>query len=121
MATSMPSSTNSNENSPAMPEPPAPYLVTYSSAVLQRLRELGEEALARGDGVAFVAALKSLHQRLTIYPQFGDPVKDMAHGGGQLRVGIIRPISIRYGVHEESRTVFCGTLPLLLPMDKPKA
>ncbi len=103
----------------AAPEPPAPYRLVYSDAVKQRLRELADAAFARGDGPAFTVALKEFDRRLRLYPQFGDPLSDLVVGGGQLRLGIIRPISMRYGVNEDMRIVFCGTLPILLPMDKP--
>ena len=100
------------------PEPPAPYQVVYSEAVKGRLRELSDAAFARGDGAAFTAALKELNRLLRLYPQFGDPQIDLDVGGGQIRLGIIRPLSMRYGVNEERRLVFCTTLPTLLPMDR---
>ncbi|HTU19376.1 MAG TPA: hypothetical protein VMG10_15050 [Gemmataceae bacterium] len=102
-------------------EPAARYRVVYSDAVKQRLRELSDVAIARGDGPALLAALKDFVARLPIYPQFGDPIMDLTGEKGQVRLGIIRPLSTRYGVFEESRMVFCGTLPILLPMDKPDA
>ena len=44
---------------------------------------------------------------------------DLAEKEGQIRLGIIRPLAMRYGVVEETRQVFCVSLPILLPMDKP--
>jgi hypothetical protein len=88
---------------------------------MQRLRDLAIAATARGDGPAFTAALKEFDRRLRLYPQFGDPLSDLEVGGGQLRLGIIRPLLMRYGVSEDLRIVFCGTLPVLLPMDRPEA
>jgi hypothetical protein len=105
----------------AAPEPTAPYQLVYSDAVKQRLRELSDAAFARGDGPAFTAALKEFDRLLRLYPQFGDPLSDLQVGAGQVRLGIIRPISMRYGVNEDKRIVFCATLPVLLPMDKPDA
>jgi hypothetical protein len=40
---------------------------------------------------------------------------------GQIRLGIIRPLSMRYGVYEARRLVLCAALPILLPMTKPDA
>ncbi len=40
-------------------------------------------------------------------------------GGDQFRLGIIRPLSMRYGVNEDLRIVFCTVPPVLLPMDAP--
>jgi hypothetical protein len=44
-------------------DPPVPYVLEYSSSVLQRLRLLAREASARGDGPAFAAALREFHHR----------------------------------------------------------
>lgn len=82
---------------------------------------MAKEAAERGDGPAFAAALKQVLARLAVYPQFGDPQIDLVVGGGQIRTGIIRPLSMRYGINEEKRIVFCTAPPVLLPMDKPEA
>ncbi len=71
----------------ATPEPPAVYQVVYSDAVEQRLRELSEMAIARGDGPAFAAALKAFRDRLPIYPQFGDPLYDLTAERGHIYTG----------------------------------
>jgi hypothetical protein len=90
--------------------------MVYSDAVKQRLRELSDVAIARGNGPAFLRALTAFVDRLRVYPQFGDPIMDMALEEGQIRLGILRPLSMRYGVYEETRLVICGSLPILLPM-----
>jgi hypothetical protein len=100
---------------------PVPYRVAYSGLVLQRLRMLAREASARGDGAAFTSALKEFHRRLELFPQFGDPLTDLSAEEGQIRLGIIRPLSMRYGVFEGRRLVVCGALPILLPMATPDA
>jgi hypothetical protein len=97
-------------------EPVEPYKVVYSERVRQRLKELGAEAVRRGDGEQFVAALKEFHRRLCIYPQFGEPFLDLVAEAGQIYNGIVRPLAMRYGVHEERRLVMVGALPVLLPM-----
>jgi hypothetical protein len=76
----------------AAPESAAPYRLVYSDVVKQRLRELSDAAFSRGDGPAFTVALKEFDRLLRLYPQFGDPLSDLEVGGGQLRLGIIRPI-----------------------------
>jgi hypothetical protein len=77
---------------------------------------MADEATQRGDGDQFVAALKELHRRLCIYPQFGDPILDLASERGQICNGIIRPLALRYGIYEERRLVIVAALPVLLPM-----
>ena len=76
-------------------DPPIPYTVEYSSFVLQQFRRLAQEASARGDGPAFVAALKEFHRRRELFPQFGDPLMDLSTEEGQIRLGIIRPLCMR--------------------------
>lgn len=103
----------------AAPDPVALYQVVYSAAVERRLRELSDEAAARGDGAAFAAALAEFRRILALYPQFGDPQIDLKAQTGAVYQGVIRPLSMRYGVFEDRRLVFCGAPPVLLPMDKP--
>jgi hypothetical protein len=100
-------------------EPPVPYTVDYSDLVRQHLRVLASEAYARGDGPAFAAALTEFHRRLVLYPQFGDPLYDLTAETGQIYIGVIPPITMRYGVFEDRRLVICGALPTLMPMARP--
>ena len=103
----------------AATNPPARYRVVYSAFVEKRLEELADKAVARGDGAAFATALAEFRHRLAIYPQFGDPQIDLTAMPGVVYQGIIRPLSIRYGVFEDRRLVFCGAPPVLLPMAPP--
>ncbi len=103
-----------------MTEPPDLYRVVYSEHVRQRLQALADEAAQRGHGDAFAAALKEFHRRLQIYPQFGDPLIDLKQEPGQVRNGIIRPLSMRYGVLEERRMVMVTLTPVLLPKSNPQ-
>lgn len=102
----------------AKPEAAALYRVVFSEAVARRLSGLSDEAAARGDGPEFAAALKAFRERLAVYPQFGDPQIDLKAEPGVIRVGIIRPLSMRYGVYEGLRLVLVVAPPVLLPMDK---
>lgn len=92
-----------------------PYQVSYSERVRGRLLELADAARQRGDGEAFVAALREFHRRLCVYPQFGDPLVDLREHAGQVRIGIVPPLAMRYGVLEDRRQVFVAALPVLLP------
>lgn len=104
----------------AAPEPSASYRVAYSEDVKNRLRELSNEAFARGDGPTFTAALKEFDRLLRLYPQFGDPLIDLTADPGVIYNGIIPPISMRYGVYEGRRLVLCVALPILLPKARPE-
>jgi hypothetical protein len=50
--------------------------------VRERILELATVARERGDGAAFLAALREFDRRLTVYPQFGDPLADLRQGSG---------------------------------------
>lgn len=94
---------------------PEPYRVVYSERVRQRLLALTDSARERGDGEAFLAALKEFHRRLCLYPQFGEPLIDLAQEPGQVWIGIVRPLAIRYGVFDQRRLVMVAAIPVLLP------
>lgn len=94
---------------------PVPYRVSYSVRVQERLLELAAAARARGDGAEFVAALLEFDRRLHIDPQFGDPLIDLLAAVGQVRLGTVPPLAMRYAVFEERRQVFVAALPVLMP------
>ena len=98
---------------------PAPYRVTYSERVRQRLLALADLARERGDGEAFFDALKEFHRRLCLYPQFGEPLIDLTQDVGQVWLGIVRPLAMRYGVFDERRAVMVAAFPVLLPKSGP--
>ncbi len=97
------------------PSAPVGYRVVYAERVRQRLLALADVARERGDGDAFVAAVKEIHRRLCLYPQFGEPLFDLTQEAGQVWLGIVRPLSMRYGILEDRRVVMVSELPVLLP------
>src|SRR5262249_12649773 len=99
---------------------PVPYWVVYSERVRQRLLALADVARERGAGEAFLAAVKECHRRLCLYPQFGEPLIDLTQEVGQVWLGIVRPLSMRYGVFDERRIVMVSELPVLLPKSEPQ-
>ena len=93
---------------------PVPYRVVYSERVRQRLLTLADVARERGDGEAFLAALKDFHRRLCLYPQFGEPLTDLTQELGQVWIGIVRPPAMRYRVFDERRVVMVAPIPINL-------
>jgi hypothetical protein len=79
------------------------------------LLALADKARERGDGEAFVAALKEFHRLLGLFPQFGEPLLDLTQEVGQVWLGIVRPLAMRYGVFDERRVVMVVEVPVLLP------
>lgn len=98
--------------------PPMPYRVEYSERVRHRPLFLAGIARQRGDGEEFIAALKEFDRRLRIYPQFGEPLVDLNQELGQVWIGIVRPLAMRYGVIDERRLVIVAAVPVLLPKSK---
>ena len=94
---------------------PAPYQVAYSGWVKDELRALGARATARGLGSQFLAALKEIDQRLKVYPQFGEPLRDLELEPAQLWIGVIAPLVVQYVLDEERRLVMVSVPILPLP------
>ena len=94
---------------------PAEYTLSCSDRTRHDLLRLSRESRARGDGDEFLVALREFEYRLRVYPQFGDPLMDLAHIQGVVRVGLIGPLSMRYVVAEEDRLVLLSALPILMP------
>jgi hypothetical protein len=96
--------------------PIIPYRVTISVRVTEALDEFARLAYERGDGPEFETAFSEFVRRLAIYPQFGDPLNDVNEYRGHIRIGIIPPLTMRYGVLEDERLVFVTALPVLMAM-----
>jgi hypothetical protein len=60
-----------------------------------------------------VAAVTELDRRLHIYPQFGDPIMDLTVEAGQVYLGTVPPLVVRYGIYEERRLVLVTVVRLL--------
>jgi len=71
-------------------------------------------ARQRGDAEEFLAALREFHNRLCVYPQFGEPLADLTQESGQIWIGIVHPLAMRYGVFDERRVVMVAGIPVLL-------
>ena len=70
------------------------YEVTYSERVIELLREM----IARNPAHAtqILAALREIDRRLRIYPQFGQPLRDLSVDRARLWVATLPPLVIQY-------------------------
>jgi hypothetical protein len=94
------------------PNGPVRYRVVYSEWVRNELRKLADRAMERGLGPKFLAALKEMDQRLQIYPQFGQPLRDLKLKPARLWLGVVPPLVVRYVLDEHRRLVMV-TVPIL--------
>ena len=85
---------------------PEPYDVVYSEAAKDSLARLVALARSRGLGAEAIQAVKEINDRLQLYPQFGEPVRDYEAIGITGYLGHIWQISFTYGVDEERRIVY---------------
>jgi hypothetical protein len=87
-------------------EGPVPYQLVYSERVRNALRELLERARAQGIGRRVLDAVKAIDALLRLYPQFGQPLRDLEISGETLWIGTVAPVVARYVIDEERRLVF---------------
>jgi hypothetical protein len=87
-------------------EPPVPYRVVYSEFVRASLKDLLARAAARGLSRDILAAVKEFDSRLRIYPQFGQPLRDLKTEGETLWTGTVAPLVLQYVIDDEIRLVF---------------
>jgi len=88
-----------------LPTTPIPYRVSYTEQVRQALRPLVARARERGLSQQVLDALKEIDRRLRIYPQFGQPLRDLKLEGTQLWIGVVPPLVVHYVLNEEMRLV----------------
>jgi hypothetical protein len=87
-------------------EPSVPYRVVYSQRVRSEFRELHHRAAARGFGDKVLDAAKQIDARLRLYPQFGQPLRDLATPGETVWLGIVAPLAVQYVIDENKHIVF---------------
>ena len=74
------------------------YDVSYSGRVIEMLRQM----IARNPSHAarILAAVRELDNRLRVYPQFGQPLRDLTVEGAQLWIATVDPLIVHYIVVE---------------------
>jgi hypothetical protein len=96
-------------------EGPIPYNVSYSQKVRTGLKALLDRAVARGMGRECLDALKALDRILRIYPQYGEPFRDLVTEGETVWVMTIPPFVVHYIIDEPNRAVIVMVEFKLLP------
>jgi hypothetical protein len=84
---------------------PAPYRVAYSGLVRNELRDLIVRARGRGLAQQVLDAAKQIDDRLRVYPQFGQPLRDLKLRPAQLWMACVPPLVVQYSVDDERRVV----------------
>ena len=67
------------------------------------------QAARKGLGREALNAVKTIDQRLRIYPQFGQPLRDLETPGETLWVATVWPLVARYVIDEDRRVAFVVT------------
>jgi hypothetical protein len=100
-----------------MAETPDPdqYTVSYSEKVQAELRTLLLRARGRGLGEEVLDAVKELDRRLKIYPQFGQPLRNLNLEPAQLWIGVVEPLVAQYFLDEDRRLVIVSLPISVLP------
>jgi hypothetical protein len=83
------------------------FQVHVSQAVAIQLRQLHRRAIARGQGNAFISALKSLVHALQTRPHTtGEPLYELPNLRLQVRTAALGPLGIRFAVALDGPHVF---------------
>jgi hypothetical protein len=91
-----------------------PYQVKASAQIAQTFKDLHQAAPTAEAAAALVAALKTIHERLRNDPGgFGEPLYRLSKMKLRVRVGIVKPLVVEYGVYEERPLVFIKKITLL--------
>jgi hypothetical protein len=62
-----------------------------------------------------MAAAKEINRRLRVYPQFGEPRRDLPALGATLWAGTVPPLMLQYVIDEVYRVVFVAVPFKVLP------
>jgi hypothetical protein len=84
---------------------PSYYQVSYTEFVRIELSKLLAKAEERGLGSQVREAVEKINYNLRVYPQFGEPLRDLSMKSAQLWVGFVGPLKVHYAIYEEQRLV----------------
>jgi hypothetical protein len=79
--------------------------VSYSGRVRDALKALVTRARGANLAPQVLAAIREIDHRLQIYPQFGQPLRDLTLDSAQLWIGVVPPLVVHYIIDEPSHQV----------------
>jgi hypothetical protein len=92
------------------------FEVSISGAVRERLVRAHDEAAAAGKRAEFLAALRTVSERLRTDPAtFGEELFDLRALRLTVRVAAVLPLAVEFGVYVERRLVFVRTFRYIPP------
>jgi hypothetical protein len=87
--------------------PASSYHLVPTAEQLKQLRTWGERATRLGRRAEYLAALRTIHHKLTTEPTtWGDPWYHLIQLGLQVYQRICSPLHVSYAVDEERRIVY---------------
>ena len=89
------------------------YDVHYSPFVIDTIREFARRNPGRTAEI--LTALREFDRRFRLYPQFGQPLRDLTIEPAQLWIGVVPPLVLHYVLDEAQRLVLVVRPPLPLP------
>ncbi len=93
---------------------PGRFRLIASDSIKESIRRLRSQAPQDGRFPAFREALKQIVEKLESLPlEAGEPVYPLHGMQLQLRTIVIRPIAVRYGVHQDRPLVVIQSVQLL--------
>ena len=97
--------------------PPEPdFEVSISGATRELLIRLHGEATANGLRAEFLAALRTISERLRHEPvTFGEELFDLRALQLNVKIGIILPLAVEFGVYQQRRIVFVRSFRYIPP------
>lgn len=90
------------------------YEVSYSGRVIDSMKSLVRRAREAGLAEQVIAAIREMDRLLHLYPQFGQPLRDLFVDSAQLWIGVVPPLVVDYVLDDESRKVMVIFPPLPL-------
>ena len=83
------------------------FKVSTSGLIVARMKELLDRAVELGEEDRFIAATRRIYERLENDPHvFGEPLYHLKSLALEVRLGIVLPLAITYGINYSVRVVF---------------